>query len=142
MQKHDNVEKTVYGHHIVPMENPWDKKEHIDINHVFEKIEDSEEEIYPVTINEIASEQKDDNNLKAYFNKEKVEVTSRNKYFSLKVIDETNVVAYKDTRLVIPKTLQSKVVQWYHHYLFHPGQTRLEETIATIMYWRSLRSNV
>ena len=115
------------------MENPWDKKEHIDINHVFAKIEDSEEEIYPVTINEITSEQKDDNDLKAYFKKEKVEVTSRNKYFSLKVIDETNVVAYNDTHLVIPKTLQSKVVQWYHHYLFHPGQTRLEETIATTM---------
>ena len=84
MQQHDNVEKTVYSHHIVPMENLWDKKEHIDINHVFAKIEDSKEEIYPVTINEIASEQKDDNDLKAYFKKEKVELTSRNKYFSLK----------------------------------------------------------
>ena len=44
---------------------------------MFAKIEDSKEEIYPVTINEIASEQKDDNDLKANFKKEKVEVTSR-----------------------------------------------------------------
>ena len=91
MLKHDNVEKTIYSHHIVPMENQWDKKEHIDINHVFAKVEDTKEEIYPVTINEMTSEQKDDNDLKAYFKEEKVEVTSRNKYFSLKVIDEMNV---------------------------------------------------
>ena len=41
MLKHNNVENTAYGHHIVPVENQWDKKERIDINHVFVKIEDT-----------------------------------------------------------------------------------------------------
>ena len=31
---------------------------------------------------------------------------------------------------------------WYHHYLQHPGHTRLEHTIAATMYWKSLRSDV
>ena len=39
-------------------------------------------------------------------------------------------------------SLQAKVVQWYHHYLMHPGHTRLEETIAATMYWRFLWSNI
>ena len=61
---------------------------------------------------------------------------------SLKVIDETELLLYKGTRLVIPTSLQSEIVTWCHYYLIHPGHTRLEETIAASMYWRSLRSNV
>ena len=55
---------------------------------------------------------------------------------SLKVISDTKVLVYKDKRLVIPtKNMQLKVVQWYHHYLQHPGENRLEETIVAIMWW-------
>ena len=35
---------------------------------------------------------------------------------------------------VIPKSLQKQVVQWHHHYLQHPGHSRLEETIKAAMY--------
>ena len=38
-------------------------------------------------------------------------------------------VLCKDGRLVIPKRLQDiRTIAWYHHYLQHPGHTRLEET--------------
>ena len=62
---------------------------------------------------------------------------------SLKVISETKVLVYKDKRLVIPtENMQSKVVQWYHHYLQHPGESRLEETIVAIMWWRGMRPHM
>ena len=38
--------------------------------------------------------------------------------------------------------MQSKVVQWYHHYLQHPGENRLEETIVAIMWWRGMRPHI
>ena len=91
----------------------------------------NEDEIYPATISEIAAEQHRDHDLKDYFKKE---VTHENKKFCLKLIDDTDIVVYQNKCLVIPKSLQSKVVTWYHHYLMHPGHTRLEETIAATMY--------
>ena len=38
--------------------------------------------------------------------------------------------------------MQSKVVQWYHYYLQHPGKNRLEETIVAIMWWRGMQPHM
>jgi hypothetical protein len=110
------------------------------VHNVFTNLGDSEEDIYPVTVSQIAAEQRKDTNLRRYFKKD-IEADPVDP-ISLKVIDETELLLYKSTRLVIPTSLQSEVVTWYHHYLMHPGHTRLEETIAASMYWRSLRSDV
>jgi len=45
-------------------------------------------------------------------------------------------------RLVLPKPLQSCAVMWYHHYLQHPGHTRLEETMKSAIYWKVMRSTI
>jgi hypothetical protein len=44
----------------------------------------------------------------------------------------------KDGKLVIPNDLQHRAISWYHHYLQHPGSTRLEETIRASMYWKGI----
>ena len=110
------------------------------VNMTFANTGEPEEEIYPATVSEIASEQRKDKKLKRYFNKH-VEVDPKDR-ISLMVIDETDILLYDRQRLVIPTSMQSNIVAWYHHYLMHPGHTRLEETIAASMYWRSLRSDV
>ena len=102
--------------------------------------DEPEEEIYPVTVSEIASEQRKDKTLKRYFNKH-VEVDPKDR-ISVMVIDETDILLYDRQRLVIPTSMQSNIVAWYHHYLVEPGHTQLEEKIAASMYWRSLRSDV
>jgi hypothetical protein len=48
----------------------------------------------------------------------------------------------KDSWLVIPKPLQVHAVKWYHHYLLHPGHTRLEETMNAVMYWKGMRTTI
>jgi starvation-inducible DNA-binding protein len=48
----------------------------------------------------------------------------------------------KDGKMVIPKALQHRAVSWYHHYLQHPGNTRLKETLKAAMYWKHMRSTV
>jgi len=48
----------------------------------------------------------------------------------------------KDLKIVIPKSLQSYVLNWYHTYLLHPGATRTEETIKQHLYWKNLQDDV
>jgi len=52
--------------------------------------------------------------------------------FSVKLVDDEQVVVYKDTRLVIPdKDTQRRILDWYHHYLQHLGSGRLYETLRS-----------
>ena len=44
--------------------------------------------------------------------------------------------------MIIPKSLQHCAVAWYHHYLLHPGNKHLKETIHLLMYWKGLRRTV
>ena len=61
---------------------------------------------------------------------------------SAKVIDDVEVLVYDNSRLVIPAPLQDRAVQLYHHYLQHPGISRLEETMSAVMYWRGIRTSI
>ena len=45
-------------------------------------------------------------------------------------------------RIVIPKTLQKRTVEWYHERLMHPGETRTELSIAQHYYWKGLTTSV
>jgi hypothetical protein len=48
----------------------------------------------------------------------------------------------KDGWLVIPKPLQVHAGKWYHHYLQHPGHTRLKETMNAVMYWKGMHTTI
>ena len=45
-------------------------------------------------------------------------------------------------KIVIPKILTKRIVQWYHVNLCHPGKTRTEQTIRQYFTWNNLRENV
>jgi cleavage and polyadenylation specificity factor subunit 1 len=55
---------------------------------------------------------------------------------------ELSLIVNKDGKIFIPKPLQTKIVQWYHTYLCHPGLNRTEETIRQHFYWNNLRATV
>ncbi len=38
--------------------------------------------------------------------------------------------------------MQRQAVMWYHHYLQHPGHTRLEETMKAVIYWKGMRNSI
>ncbi len=44
--------------------------------------------------------------------------------------------------MVIPKSLQPRIVEWYHSYLSHPGINRIEETIGQHQWWPKMRDHV
>ncbi len=95
------------------------------------------DEIYPLTTVEIAAAQRADASLKHLFKCNSV----IDQGLEIKLIENTTCVC-KDGRLVIPKPLQVHAVKWHHHYLQHPGHTRLEETMNAEMYRRSMRTTI
>jgi hypothetical protein len=106
------------------------------MNEVFANCSD-EDEIYPITAEEIAAAQPADASLKHLFKRNAV----IDQGLEIKLIENMTFVC-KDGQLVIPKPLQVSAVKWYHHYLLHPGHTRLEETMNTAMYWKGMRTSI
>ena len=101
------------------------------MNQVFANCSDKDE-IYPLTVKEIVEAQKKD---KA--------IDKLRKYEKYKMLLIENVhVLCKDGKLVMPKSLQYCAVSWYHHYLQHPGNTCLKETIRTAMFWMGIQRSV
>jgi len=45
-------------------------------------------------------------------------------------------------KIVVPASLQRPIVEWYHTLLCHPGETRMENTIAQHLTWTGLRKTV
>ena len=83
-----------------------------------------ENSIYPLTTREIAESQSKDAQL--------AKLTTADGY-TTQLVENTQVLC-KDGKLVIPKDLQDRVVDSYHHYLQHPGS----ETLRSAMYWKGM----
>ena len=43
-------------------------------------------------------------------------------------------------KIYVPKSLRSRVLNWYHHYLCHPGGDRLAATLKQVSIWRGMVS--
>ncbi len=106
------------------------------MNEVFANRSDKAE-IYPLTTEEVAEAQRADASLKYLFKHNAV----IDQGLETKLIENMTCV-YKDGRLVIPKPLQLRAVGWYHHYLQHPGHTRLKETMNAAMYWKGMHTTI
>jgi hypothetical protein len=112
------------------------KHRNANLNQVFAN-RSKEEEIFPLTTQEIAEAQKADDRLKHCFKRN----TVLDKGLEVSHFDNTHVVC-KDGRMIIPKPLQRHAVLWFHHYLQHPGHTRLEKTIKATLYWKGMRTSI
>jgi hypothetical protein len=118
------------------MQGDPDKTNTIQMNQVFTN-HSEEDEIYPLTVKEIVEAQKADTKLKHFFKS----IAVLDKGLELQLIENKSCICHKG-RLVIPKPLQSCAVMWYHHYLQHPGHTRLEETMKVAIYWKGMRNAI
>ena len=48
----------------------------------------------------------------------------------------------RDDKIIVPKQLQTKMVEWHHEILCHPGVTRTEMTINRHFTWTNLKKTV
>ena len=99
-----------------------------------------EDEIYPLTVKEIVETQncqKADTTLKHFFKRN----TVLDKGLELQLVENESCICNKG-RLVIPKPFQWCAMIWCHHYLQHPGHTRLKETKKAAIYWKGIRNTI
>jgi hypothetical protein len=80
---------------------------HDDWNLVFAHHEE-EEEVYPLTLTEIAEAQRKDQELKAYF---KNNAIMPHKDMGIQLIEDTKVVC-KNRKIIIPTSLRQRAVKW------------------------------
>jgi hypothetical protein len=52
-----------------------------------------------------------------------------------------NIVHYND-RIAVPKTLQKRILDWYHEVLMHPGINLTELTIRQHFTWPKMHVEV
>ena len=45
-------------------------------------------------------------------------------------------------RIVVPKALQPKILEWYHYLLVHPGRDRMLKSISQHFYWKGMAKDV
>ena len=55
---------------------------------------------------------------------------------------KTRTLITKHNKIVVPETLQKRMVQWYHLSLCHPGVTRMEQTIRQHFTWKNLKQDI
>ncbi len=63
------------------------------------------------------------------------------KDIGLHLIEDTKELC-KNGKVMIPTSLRHRSVSWYHHYLQHPGHSRLKETMRSLMYWKGIRTTI
>lgn len=56
--------------------------------------------------------------------------------------DKSHQLICRHGKIAVPTKLQSRLVNWYHEMLCHPGETRTEQTIRQHFDWKGLRTTV
>jgi hypothetical protein len=95
--------------------------------------------IYPLRYSFLEQEQRKDKDLMAHIGK-------ASSPFCLKAFrgggKHYDLIVTENTKIVVPKQLQKRVVTWYHETLCHPGETRTEQTIRLNFNWKNLQKDV
>jgi transposase InsO family protein len=100
--------------------------------------DDLPEDVYPLQYKLIATHQ---NKQKDLF----IKLNKKQDGFHLKSFcggGKKRTLICRNEKIIIPKTLQRRVVTWYHDILCHSGETRTEQTLRQQFWWPNLRNDV
>ena len=94
-------------------------------------LDEVDEEPFPLDLENVAHEQQKDKGLHAKCKKDKQK-------YKTEVRQDVKLITYEG-RVYIPPCLRDNVLNWYHHYLQHPGANRMYNTIKQTVYWPGLQ---
>lgn len=61
--------------------------------------------------------------------------------FTRKLLDNVDLIFYEE-RIYVPKRLRNRTINWYHHFLCHPGEDRLYKTMKKVCFWKGMTSQI
>ena len=76
-----------------------------------------DEGIFPIQLQLIQNSQSKDRSLRK-------RLKDNPNHYKKQAIENVQVITYKD-RIFVPKELRNRTLNWYHHYLCHPGRDRM-----------------
>ena len=95
----------------------------------------ADEAMFPLDTKLIAEHQEIDDELKS-----RMKDNSKNLYTKKYVHD--NYVILENSLIYVPKPLRERALNWYHHYLVHPGENRMLNSIKRAITWPGIRQDV
>lgn len=102
-----------------------------------EQIIFEEEESFPLNLSLVRWTQQQE--LNASNSKLKQTVNEKSAGYKITTLDNIEIVTYED-KIYVPQKLRKKTMEWYHHFLNHPGSDRLYKTLQKICYWKGMAS--
>ena len=66
-------------------------------------------------------------------------VNDKKSDYCVTTIDDVELVTYQG-KIYVPPPLRRRTLEWYHHFLNHPGGDRLYNTLKTVCYWKGMAS--
>ena len=95
-------------------------------------------DVYPLRMSLLSSEQRKDTTIQA-------KLRERNSGYIIKEVRggiKSYDVVYCNDKIVVPRTLRKRLINWYHTTLMHPGINRTERTIGMHSTWPKLHDDV
>lgn len=108
-----------------------DEPAKIEVHEIWANEEADDE--FPLGFEILAQAQQEDQRLQ--------QVATNNPDYTSKRFLRHNLIHYKD-KIVVPETLQSRIVTWYHETLRHPGIHRTTKTIQQHFHWKNVTRDV
>jgi hypothetical protein len=101
-------------------------------------IEDMDSDDYPLTYESIGKAQSSDKDILKELQKDK----PKYELLPFHAAGKMRELVCHNEKIVIPKAKHKQVVEWYHHYLGHPGINRTEEKISQHLWWPTMRDYI
>jgi hypothetical protein len=60
----------------------------------------------------------------------------------IQLIEDIKVLRKNGTVMIPTSLCRHRAFSWYHNYLQHPGHSRLEETMRSMMYWKGMHTTI
>ena len=67
----------------------------------------------------------------------KADLSKPDSQWDYRVVEGVSLIHFAK-KIHVPKALRQRVLNWYHHYLCHPGGDRLANTLSTICIWTGM----
>ena len=91
-------------------------------------------EQFPLAFAIIGQAQADDKKLQEMLNQFPMEYKQS--------IDHEQLIIYFKNKIVIPIEFQTRLIEWYHEQLLHPGVLRLIESMKQHFHWKTMAKDI